>query len=113
LLKFVRKEPMAVSGTIENELRAYISSNFLFSESGFPYSDDTSFLQEGLIDSLGVMELVEWVSSAFNIQIRAEEVTAENFDSVSRLAAYIRRKTAPAEAAPVLEETARTHGNGL
>lgn len=104
-----------MSGTIENELKSYIAANLLFSDNGFPYSEDTSFLQEGLIDSLGVMELVEWLGSAFNIQVRAEEVTAENFDSLSRLAAYIRKKTAEAvaETAPVLEETARTQGNGL
>jgi acyl carrier protein len=97
---------------IETQLRQYLVANLLFSDEGFPYDDDTSFLQEGLIDSLGVMELVTYVGSAFGIEVRAEDVTAENFDSVRRLASYIRKKTAGiAEAPLVLESNARAPGN--
>lgn len=79
---------------IETEVRAYIAKNLLFSEDGFPYPDDASFLREGIIDSLGVMELVTFATAHFSIQIDPQEVTPENFDSVEKLAAYVRRKKA-------------------
>jgi len=53
---------------------------------------DASFLQEGILDSMGVMELVTYVSTAFDIDIDAQDVTPENFDSINRLANYIRRQ---------------------
>lgn len=77
---------------IEAEIRAYIAANLLFSDDGFQYTDDASFLREGIIDSLGVMELVTFVGAQFSVQVDPHEVTPENFDSVRKLAAYIRRK---------------------
>jgi acyl carrier protein len=77
---------------IEADIRAYIAANLLFSDDGFHYTDDASFLREGIIDSLGVMELVTFVGSQFDISVEPNEVTPDNFDSVRKLAAYIRRK---------------------
>ena len=77
---------------IEADIRAYIAANLLFSDEGFQYTDDVSFLREGIIDSLGVMELVTFVGTQFGIQVEPHEVTPENFDSVTKLAAYVRRK---------------------
>jgi len=105
-----------MSDKIENQLKEYLVANLLFSDQGFTYGDDTSFLEEGLIDSLGVMELVTYVGSAFAIQVRPEELTAEHFDSVRKLAAYIRKKTAgnaAAETPLVLEKSARAPSNGF
>ena len=80
--------------TIEEQVRQYIADNFLFSEDGYQLSDDVSFLEEGIVDSTGVLELVMFVEETFNVTVEDEEIVPENFDSVSRLAAYIRRKTA-------------------
>ncbi len=105
-----------MSDNIENQLKEYLVANLLFSDQGFTYGDDTSFFEEGLLDSLGVMELVTYVGSAFAIQVRPEELTAEHFDSVRKLAAYIRKKTAgiaAAETPIVLEKSARAPSNGF
>jgi acyl carrier protein len=80
--------------TIEEQIRQYVADNFLFSDDGYQLSDDVSFLEEGIVDSTGVLELVMFVEDTFNITVQDEEIVPENFDSVSRLAAYIRRKTA-------------------
>jgi acyl carrier protein len=82
--------------SIESEIRDYIAANLLFSPDGFHYPDDASFLREGIIDSIGVMELVTFVQSTFKIKVDQAEVTPENFDSVTRLAAFVRRKQLPA-----------------
>jgi acyl carrier protein len=81
--------------SIEERIRTYIAENILFSNNGYPHADDASFLEEGIIDSMGIMELVMFVDETFGINVEDEELVPDNFDSVSRLAAYIRRK-APA-----------------
>jgi acyl carrier protein len=77
---------------IASDIREFVARDLLFSEAGFPHSDDVSFLQEGIIDSLGVLELVTFAGRQFGITVDPHEVTPENFDSVNRLTAYIRRK---------------------
>lgn len=77
---------------IEGVIRDYIAQNLLFSEDGFHYSDDASFLKEGIIDSLGVMELVTFVEQEFGISVLDREIIPENFDSVNKLSQYIREK---------------------
>ncbi len=76
----------------EPQIRDFIAKNLLYSSEGFTYADDASLLREGIIDSLGVVELVEFVQSRFGVKVDQQEVVPDNFDSVSRLAAYIRRK---------------------
>jgi acyl carrier protein len=77
---------------IETKIQRFVADNFLFSEGVFEYENDTSFLREGIIDSLGVMELVSFVESQYRIPVVPLDVTPENFDSVTKLANYIRSK---------------------
>lgn len=79
---------------IEQQIQNYISENLLFTEGPFPYEDDMSFLQEGILDSVGVMELVAFAESTFAIHVAPQEVTPANFDSVKNLATFIRSKLA-------------------
>ena len=79
---------------IEPQIRTYIAENLLFSDNGFPYSDEASFLQEGIVDSIGVMELVNFVESTFNISIEDHELIPDNLDSVTQLANFVRSKMA-------------------
>lgn len=79
--------------SIENQIKAYILENFLFSDNGYELPEDASFLEEGIVDSTGVLELVMFVEETFNLTVEDEEIVPENFDSVSQLAAYIRRKS--------------------
>ena len=78
--------------TIEEQIREYVVDNFLFSEDGYHLPIDASFLEEGIVDSTGVLELVMFVEETFGVTVADEEIVPENFDSVSQLAAYIRRK---------------------
>jgi acyl carrier protein len=78
---------------IDIQIRNYIAENLLFSSNGYHYSDDTSFLEEGIVDSQGVMELVSFVEEAFGVAVDDMDIIPDNFDSVSKLADYVRRKT--------------------
>lgn len=84
---------MILMGNIEEKVRSFIAENILFSDNGYPHADDTSFLEEGIVDSMGIMELVMFVDESFGITVEDEELVPDNFDSVSRLAAYIRQKS--------------------
>jgi acyl carrier protein len=78
--------------TIEDQIKEYISKNLLYSDNGFPCGDEDSFLDQGIIDSVGIMQLVVFVEGNFNISIDDWEITPMNFDSVAQLAGYIRNK---------------------
>ena len=77
---------------IETQIRDYIARNLLFSTNGFGYSDEASFLEEGIVDSQGVMELVAFVEDTFQIKVDDQDIVPDNFDSVSKLSQYVRRK---------------------
>jgi acyl carrier protein len=80
--------------SVEPQIRDFIAKNLLYSTEGFTYTDDASLIQEGIIDSLGVVELVEFVQSQFGVKVDQQEVVPANFDSVVKLAAFIRGKLA-------------------
>jgi len=73
-------------------IRNYIARNLLFSDGAFQYDDKDSFLDEGIIDSLGVIELVTFVEKQFGISVADHELVPDNFDSVAKLDAYVQRK---------------------
>lgn len=78
---------------IKEKIRKYIAENILFSSNGFPYSDSTSFLDNGIIDSMNVLELVMFIEENFGVTVNDADVVPENFDSVDRLADYVQRKS--------------------
>lgn len=79
--------------TNSDKIRAFIFSNFLFDAEESALDNDTSFLEQGIIDSTGVLELVEWLEETFAMKVDDEELIPENLDSVNRLAQFIARKT--------------------
>ena len=77
---------------IKSKVEKYIAENLLFSGNGFPYDSDVSFLNEGIVDSTGVLELVAFVEETFNFTIEDQEITPDNFDSVNKLTNFIQHK---------------------
>jgi acyl carrier protein len=76
---------------IESKIREFIVKNLYYTE-GTSLTDDASFLAEGVIDSMGAMELVAFVESEFKIKVEMSEVVVKNFDSINKLASFVRRK---------------------
>jgi acyl carrier protein len=75
---------------VEEMIRKYIAENILFSKNGYPYPDDASFLEGGIIDSTNVLELVMFAEEKFSIKVADEDIVPDNFDSVTKLAAFVR-----------------------
>ena len=76
---------------LKEKIRAFVIENFLFgSDDGL--SDESSFLEEGIIDSTGILELVSFLEEEFGITIEDEELIPENLDSINNVASYLQKK---------------------
>ena len=80
------------SMTDTEPLRSFIRQQFLFDKDA-PLSDDQE-LFPGIIDSLGVMELADFVEQTYGVQIGEDELMADNFLTLSAIAALVERKRA-------------------
>lgn len=78
--------------TLEKQIRTYIAQNILFTGDEYPYTDDISFLDQGVVDSMNVLELVNFVEERYSLRVEDRDIVPDNFDSVARLAAYVRNK---------------------
>ncbi|NLF78670.1 MAG: acyl carrier protein [Chloroflexi bacterium] len=78
--------------SVETEIREYLNQYLLFSDDAFEYDDDDSFLENGIVDSVAVMELALFVEEKYNIVVDDHEITPDNFDSVNKLARYVRSR---------------------
>ncbi len=84
---------------VESKIKQFVLDNFLFGGSPDDVNEDVSLLDTGIMDSLGVLQLVSFVEETFSIQVEDVDVVPDNFDSVRSLASYTRRKVGVAEPA--------------
>ncbi|HRN54060.1 MAG TPA: acyl carrier protein [Gemmatimonadaceae bacterium] len=78
--------------TIAQTLRSFIQENFLYMRPDLQYGDDDSLLAKGVIDSLGVMEIVGFLEERFEMTVEQDDVTEQNFGSVAAIARYVAAK---------------------
>lgn len=79
---------------IESEVRNYITDKLLFGQVDVVVEGDTSFLESGLIDSTGVLELVQFLEEKFRIKVEDEDLIPANLDSVNALSRFVKAKSA-------------------
>lgn len=77
---------------IEKELRRFITERFLPFTSFDSFLETDSFLGKGIIDSTGILELLEFIEEKFEIRVEDEEVVPDNLDSLVKLTNFIGRK---------------------
>lgn len=80
-------------------IRQYILESLLFTEDESALQDSDSFLDGGIIDSTGVMEIILFIEETFGIKVNDDEMLPVNLDSVDNLVAFVMRKQAVAVAA--------------
>ncbi len=78
----------------EDQIRNYILENFLFTSSADAFADSDSFLERGIIDSTGVLELIFFVEEQFGIKVADQDMIPDNFDSVNNIARFVQGKLA-------------------
>lgn len=83
---------MSAAQNVRRELTQFIVENFLF---GTPpnFSSDDSFLENGILDSTAVLELIFFVESRYGIKVEDIELIPENLDSINGLVEFVQRKT--------------------
>ncbi|MBK9035802.1 MAG: acyl carrier protein [Myxococcales bacterium] len=82
------------AGAVARAVTTFIVDNFLFGNAADAPAPGASFMETGLIDSTGVLELVAFVESTYDIKVGDDELVPEHLDSVDNLAAFVVRKAA-------------------
>jgi len=76
---------------IKDKARAFIVENFLYGNDG-NLKDETSFLEGGILDSTGVLELVSFLEETFSIHVEGDDLVPENLDSLNNIQAYVEKR---------------------
>ena len=77
---------------IRQTVKKFILENILFEDDENALDYDDSFLEKGIIDSTGVLELVNYIEEEFDISVIDDELVPENLDSINKLARFINEK---------------------
>ena len=75
-------------------IRAFVVENFLFGDDSHPLPADLSLIDNDLIDSTGILELVGFLEEHFAIRVADADIVPANLDTIDRIAGFIARKQA-------------------
>lgn len=75
-------------------IRPFILGNFLFTDDAGAVADDTPLIRGGIVDSTGILELIEFLESAYGIHVAPEEMVPANFDTIDSISSFLGRKAA-------------------
>jgi acyl carrier protein len=77
---------------LNEELRHLVTENLLFGQQDGRFSDDDSFMEKGIIDSTGVLELVRLLEQRYSILLDDDDLVPENLDSINNLSRFVEAK---------------------
>jgi acyl carrier protein len=80
--------------TIRERVRAFIAENFYVPDMA-ALADDGSLVELGIVDSTGILEVIAFLESTFEIQIEDAEAVPANLDSIRNIVAFVGRKLEP------------------
>jgi acyl carrier protein len=86
-----RAAPAGDEAVTAAAVRAYIVDNFLLGDDA-GLDDDVSLLDSGIVDSIGVVDIIAYLEESFEIDVGDDELLRDNLDSISRLARFVERK---------------------
>ena len=76
------------------EIRAFITSAYLFDDESRAPSDDDSLLESGILDSTGVLELIEFLETRFGINVADNETVPHNLGTIANITRHVDEKIA-------------------
>jgi acyl carrier protein len=82
----------ADTSELRTRIRGFLQSNFLMGGAGQGLADGDSLLDSGIVDSTGVLEIVDFLQATWDLKVADEEMRPENLDSVDNLAGFVSRK---------------------
>lgn len=77
---------------ILNRVRGFIRDNFLYMHSNFELKDDDRLLEKGVMDSMSIVEMIMFIESEFGVQAVEDEISEQNFGSLSGIARFVSEK---------------------
>ncbi len=80
---------------IREQVKDFIVNKILIGASDVTLDPDESFLQRGILNSTGILELVGFLEEHFKLTCKDEDITPENLDSLNAVSAYVQRKLSP------------------
>ena len=80
--------------SIEETMRNYILENYLFTDDQSALSSSDSFMEKGIIDSTGILEVIYFLEDELGVMVEDEEMIPENLDSVDNIVAFVNKKKA-------------------
>jgi len=84
---------------MEQEIRKFLAANFFLGDDPGGIPGSSSLIEEGIIDSTGVLELVGFLEETFEIRIGDQDLIPENLDSIDNIIRYVSQKRTAASAA--------------
>ena len=75
-----------------DKITDFIVTSYLFGDAARTPGPDESLVESGVVDSTGVLEMIEFLESEFGIEVLEEETVPENLDSTDRLCRYVESK---------------------
>ncbi|MGA2531545.1 MAG: acyl carrier protein [Candidatus Aminicenantales bacterium] len=76
---------------IEAELRRFLADKFFFGDDR-PLGAEESLVDAGIIDSMGVLELISHLEQHYHIKVNDDELVPENLDSIASIRAFLEKK---------------------
>jgi acyl carrier protein len=78
---------------IADRVRNFIVENFLFGDTNFDLGNEISLIENGIIDSTGVLELVAFIEDEFGVVFADADIVPANLDTIERIAAFVVERT--------------------
>ncbi len=75
--------------TRRQQIKQFILGNFLFTDDDNALADDTSLIQQGIVDSTGILELIGFIEETWRVQVPPQDMTPANFDSLGSIDRYL------------------------
>lgn len=80
--------------SVEEKIRGYILENYLFTDDQNALASSDSFLEKGIIDSTGILEVIHFLEDEFKVRVEDDEMVPENLDSVNNIVQFVAKKQA-------------------
>lgn len=77
---------------LKKELREFIYETYFFGDDSEKFADTDSFMEKGIIDSTGVLELTTFMEEKYGVTVEDDEMVPANLDSIDNLVGYLGRK---------------------
>jgi acyl carrier protein len=84
-----------------DQVRAFVVTNYLFGQEGRLPADSDSLIESGVVDSTGILELIEFLEETFGIAVGDSETVPDNLGSIAAINAFVSRKLADGGRAPL------------